>query len=114
KVALGLRTGAVFAKNWGVGVKLARRGSAVGERWWPLPMPDYLEESVDSTIADVRQTPKGPGATTAAMFLRRFSRDVPFVHLDIAGPGRAESTYDEVTPLGTGFGARTLIQWLMR
>lgn len=113
KVALGLRTGAVFSDNWGAGVKLARRGAIVGERWWPMPMQDYLEETVTSKIADVRQTPTGPGATTAAMFLRRFTRGVPLIHLDIAGPGRAESTYDEVTPVGTGFGARTLVQWLM-
>lgn len=112
KVALGLRTGAVFAPDWGIAMKLARRGAAVGERWWPMPLPDYLEDQVDSTVADVRQTPKGPGASTAAMFVRRFSRDIPHVHLDIAGPGRSESTYDEVTPLGTGFAARTLVQWV--
>lgn len=115
KIALGMRTGAVFADNWGVGVKLSRRGSQVGERWWPMPLPSYLEEAVDSRVADVLQTPKGrPWAITAAMFLRRFSRDVPLIHLDIAGPGRAEATYNEVTPLGTGFGARTLVQWLMK
>lgn len=114
KVALGLRTGAVFAPDWGVGVKLARRGATVGERWWPMPTPEYHEDDVDSKIADVRQCPPGPGATTAAMFIRRFTRGVAHVHLDIAGPGRAESTFDEVTPLGTGFGARTLIQWLSR
>ncbi|WP_273351825.1 leucyl aminopeptidase family protein [Corynebacterium resistens] len=114
KIALGLRTGAVFAPDWGVGVKLARRGATVGERWWPMPLPDYHEDDVDSKVADLRQCPPGPGATTAAMFVRRFTRGVAHVHLDIAGPGRAESTYDEVTPLGTGFGARTLIQWLSR
>ncbi|KAB3523178.1 leucyl aminopeptidase family protein [Corynebacterium sp. zg254] len=114
KLALGLRVGAVFAPNWGKGVKLARRGAVVGERWWPMPMLEYLEDAVDSTVADVHQTPKGPGAVTAAMFLRRFTRGVPFYHLDIAGPGRAESTFDEITPLGTGFGARTLINWLSR
>lgn len=113
KLALGTRTGAVFSDNWGAGVKLARRGATVGENWWPMPMQEYLEDNVSSKIADVRQTPKGPGATTAAMFLRRFTRDLPLIHLDIAGPGRAESTYDEVTPVGTGFGARTLVQWLL-
>lgn len=112
KLALGLRTGAVFAPERGAALKLARRGAAVGESWWPLPLPEYLEDEVDSRVADVCQTPKGPGAITAAMFLRRFTRGVPLVHLDIAGPGRAESTYAEVTPLGTGFGARTLVQWL--
>lgn len=112
KVALGMRTGAVFAPNWSRAVKVSRRGASVGERWWPMPMPEYLEDEADSKVADVRQTPKGPGAITAAMFLRRFTRNTPLIHLDIAGPGRAESTYDEVTPVGTGFGARTLVQWL--
>lgn len=112
KVALGMRTGAVFAPNFSRAVKAARRGASVGERWWPMPQPEYLEEKVDSQIADVRQCPQGPGAITAAMFLRRFTRDTPLIHLDIAGPGRAESTYDEVSPVGTGFGARTLVQWL--
>lgn len=112
KLALGTRTAAVFAPTWSRGVKIARRGAVVGERWWPLPLPAYLEEAVDSTVADVRQAPKGPGATTAALFLRRFTRDTPHIHLDIAGPGRAEKSYDEVSPVGTGFGARTLVQWL--
>lgn len=112
KLALGTRTGAVFAPNWSRGVKLARRGASVGERWWPMPLLDHLESAVDSQVADVRQTPQGPGAITAAMFLRRFTRDVPLIHLDIAGPGRAESTFDEVSPVGTGFAARTIVQWL--
>lgn len=112
KLALGTRTGAVFAPTWSRAVKVARRGASVGERWWPMPMLDYLEDAVDSKVADVRQAPKGPGAITAAMFLRRFTRDTPFIHLDIAGPGRAESTFDEVSPVGTGFAARTLVQWL--
>ncbi|WP_312096709.1 leucyl aminopeptidase family protein [Corynebacterium dentalis] len=112
KVALGTRTGAVFAPTWSRAVKVARRGAAVGERWWPMPMLDYLEDSVDSQVADVKQAPSGPGAVTAAMFLRRFTRNTPLIHLDIAGPGRAESTFDEVNPVGTGFAARTLVQWL--
>lgn len=112
KVALGTRTGAVFAPSWSRAVKVARRGASVGERWWPMPMLDYLEDRVDSQIADVKQAPGGPGAVTAAMFLRRFTRDTPLIHLDIAGPGRAETTFDEVSPVGTGFAARTLVQWL--
>ena len=114
KLALGLRTGAVFSSKWSAGVKLARRGAVVGEQWWPLPQPKYLEAEVDSKIADVRQAPRGPGASTAAMFLRRFTRGVELIHLDIAGPGRADHTYSEVTPVGTGFGARTLVQWIAK
>jgi leucyl aminopeptidase len=44
------------------------------------------------------------------MFLREFTADLPWAHLDIAGPARAERTYDEVTAGATGFAARTLVE----
>jgi leucyl aminopeptidase len=53
--------------------------------------------------------PPGPGSVAAALFLREFTGGLPWAHLDIAGPARADKTYDEVTPGGTGYGARTLI-----
>ena len=51
-------------------------------------------------------------AMTAALFLREFTAGLPWAHLDIAGPARAESTYAEVVPGGTGFAARTLVQFV--
>ncbi|HEY0805963.1 MAG TPA: peptidase M17, partial [Pseudonocardiaceae bacterium] len=59
--------------------------------------------------ADVRQTPPGPGGIAAALFLREFTGGLPWAHLDIAGPARADKTYDEVVPGASGFAARTLI-----
>ncbi len=44
------------------------------------------------------------------MFLREFTAGLPWAHLDIAGPARAERTYDEVTAGATGFAARTLVE----
>ncbi len=41
-----------------------------------------------------------------------FTAGLPWAHLDIAGPARAESTYAEVVPGGTGFAARTLVQFV--
>jgi len=38
--------------------------------------------------------------------------DVPWAHLDIAGPSRAESDYDEVSRGGTGVATRTLLAWV--
>ena len=112
KVALGLRTGAVFSADDALAKQICMAGESVGEHYWPMPLPSYLRSAVNSTIADVNQAPKGPGATTAALFLQRFVGDRRWVHLDIAGPGRAESAYDEITPLGTGFAARTLVNLL--
>ena len=56
--------------------------------------------------------PRWGGSITAALFLERFSGGVPWAHLDIAGPARAEGDEHEITKGGTGFGARLLLSWL--
>ncbi len=90
--------------------RVAAAGAAVGERWWRMPLLDEHAEAVRSEIADLRQCPPGPGGITAALFLREFTAGLPWAHLDIAGPARAEQPYDEVTPGATGFAARTLVE----
>jgi leucyl aminopeptidase len=117
KVALGLRTGGVFASTDELAARVVAAGGRAGERWWRMPLgPDAATvaeefgESVASRIADVRQCPPGPGGIAAAMFLREFTDGVPWAHLDIAGPARADRVYDEVVPGATGFAARTLVE----
>ncbi|SNR39007.1 leucyl aminopeptidase [Haloechinothrix alba] len=110
KVSLGVRTGGVFASETSLAERVCAAGQRVGEAWWTMPLLDDHAESVVSEIADLRQAPQGPGGVTAALFLREFAGDLPWAHLDIAGPARAESTYREVVPGGTGFAARTLVE----
>jgi leucyl aminopeptidase len=117
KVSLGLRTGGVFASADDVADRVLAAGDRAGERWWRMPLPtdagsvdDEFAEAVRSDIADVRQCPPGPGGIAAAMFLREFTDGLPWAHLDIAGPARAERTYDEVAAGATGFAARTLVE----
>jgi leucyl aminopeptidase len=117
KVSLGLRTGGVFASTDEAAKRVLAAGEAVGERWWRMPLgsdagsvADEFAESVRSEIADVRQCPPGPGGIAAAMFLREFTDGLPWAHLDIAGPARAERDYDEVSAGATGFAARTLVE----
>ncbi|MBO0851535.1 MAG: peptidase M17, partial [Pseudonocardia sp.] len=73
-----------------------------------MPLLDHVAEEVRSDIADVRQVPKGPSGIGAALFLREFTGGLPWAHLDIAGPARCETPYDEVAAGATGFAARTL------
>jgi leucyl aminopeptidase len=47
---------------------------------------------------------------TAGLFLQAFVKDVPWVHLDIAGPSRAAADYGYMPKGGTGFATRTLIE----
>jgi leucyl aminopeptidase len=110
KVSLGLRTGGLFATDLPLAERIRTAGEAAGEAWWRMPLSDAHADDVRSDVADVRQCPPGPGGITAALFLREFTAGLPWAHLDIAGPARAEHSYDEVNPGGTGFATRTLIE----
>ncbi|GDY29984.1 leucyl aminopeptidase family protein [Gandjariella thermophila] len=110
KVALGLRTGGLFATDDDLAARIAAAGERVGEAWWRMPLADAHADDVRGDLADVRQAPPGPGGITAALFLREFTAGLPWAHLDIAGPARADRPYDEVVPVGTGFAARTLVE----
>jgi len=117
KISLGLRTGGVFASSDEVASRVLAAGASAGERWWRMPLgsdvgsvADEFADTVRSEIADVRQCPPGPGGIAAAMFLREFTGGLPWAHLDIAGPARADRNYDEVTAGATGFAARTLVE----
>ncbi len=110
KVSLGLRTGAVFTASDEIAAFVVDAGSRVGESWWRMPLLEEHVDAVTSEVADYKQCPPGPGGITAALFLQKFVGDVPWAHLDIAGPARSEKVYDEVVAGATGFGARTLIE----
>jgi leucyl aminopeptidase len=110
KISLGLRTGGLFATDDELAKRVIAAGERTGEAWWRMPLLADLEEGVASEIADWRQCPPGPGGVTAALFLRQFSGGLPWAHLDIAGPARADKTYDEIVPGATGFATRTLVE----
>ena len=79
-----------------------------------MPMPDHLRPQLDSEVADllnIADVAKG-GAIIAALFLREFVADVPWAHLDIAGPAWTDDADGALTKGGTGFGVRTLLELL--
>ncbi|HVE96077.1 MAG TPA: leucyl aminopeptidase family protein [Pseudonocardiaceae bacterium] len=110
KVSLGLRTGGLFATDPELAERIRAAGETAGEDWWSMPLVADHADDVRSDIADLRQCPPGPAGITAALFLREFTAGLPWAHLDIAGPARAEHDYDEVNAGGTGFATRTLIE----
>ncbi|MGY1697664.1 leucyl aminopeptidase family protein [Geodermatophilus sp. SYSU D00814] len=112
KVALGTRTAGLYATTDGLAGALGTAALHAGEQVWRMPLAEEYAELLHSDVADANNAPGNPGGTTAALFLRPFAGDLPWAHLDVAGPARAASDDAEVVKGGTGFGARTLLRWL--
>ncbi|MCB2223059.1 MAG: leucyl aminopeptidase [Actinobacteria bacterium] len=87
-----------------------RAAEAAGERVWQMPLPADYRKKIDSDVADMKNTgPRYGGAINAALLLQEFVGDVPWAHLDIAGPARASDAEHYVQKGGTGFGVRTIV-----
>ncbi len=113
-VALGDRTAGVMGNNTVLRERVLAAADAAGEAMWPLPFPEHLRKGLDSEIADLRNIGANGsgGALTAGIFLREFVDDVPWAHVDIAGPADTTTAWDEQARGGTGFGVRTLVNLL--
>ena len=82
---------------------------------WHLPLDEELRPSIDSLVADVKNSAsiRYGGATTAAMFLQFFvNKNIPWSHIDIAGPAYIDKDRGWCAPGSTGFGVRSLIKYL--
>ncbi|WP_091233873.1 leucyl aminopeptidase [Microbacterium sp. 3J1] len=120
-MALGHRHTGVFGDDDTVAEFLAA-ADAVDELAWHMPLPDHMEESLDSPIADLQNANMGDrmgGASYAGLFLRRFvgrtgegddAPRIPWVHLDIAGSGEHNGAPYGFTDKGpTGAMVRSII-----
>jgi leucyl aminopeptidase len=112
-VALGWTTAGVLGPDGPVvdGILAAARRS--GEEAWRLPLVESLADQLKSDRADMRNTgERMGGAISAALFLKRFVKDVPWAHLDIAGPSHAPKERGYVAKGATGYGVRTLVDFV--
>ncbi|NIA24037.1 MAG: leucyl aminopeptidase [Gammaproteobacteria bacterium] len=111
KVALGEKIGGLWANDDDAAEQVLAAAARAGERFWHMPLPDDYRKNIDSDIADMKNTGiRWGGAINAALFLSEFvAEGVPWVHLDIAGPGRWPEDEHYQFKGGSGFGVRTLI-----
>ncbi|MEN8238809.1 MAG: leucyl aminopeptidase [Actinomycetota bacterium] len=110
KVALGPLVGGLLAKDDDAADLVLAAAQSSGEMMWRLPLVEEYRSMVESDIADMKNIGgRWGGAITAGLILSEFVGDTPWVHLDIAGPGRADKTEHYVTKGGSGFGVRTLV-----
>lgn len=114
-VALGEEVTALMTNNVKLGERVKRAAAEAGERVWELPLVPEYRDLIKGTFGDVANSSsvRYGGAITAGLFLQEFVSDLPWVHLDIAGPAWAERENISYMPKGgTGFGVRTLLAFL--
>ena len=111
-VALGTRTSAVMTNNQALSEAFLSLAEKTGELFWPMPLPSELRASLDSPVADLANIgDRMGGMLVAGIFLKEFVADeLPWLHLDIAGPAYNDRSPHGYTPVGgTGIGVRSLI-----
>ena len=112
-VALGKRTSAVMTNNEEFSAEFMEITKISGESFWPMPLPSDLRPSLDSPVADIANMGERMGGMlVAGLFLKEFvSDDLPWLHLDIAGPAYNDSEPHGYTPVGgTGVALRSLVE----
>ncbi|MBF7681756.1 leucyl aminopeptidase [Acinetobacter sp. B5B] len=108
-VALGKILSGVFSANDALITELNHAGEQTFDRVWRMPVIDDYQDGLDSPFADMGNItgPVGAGATTAACFLQRFTRDYTWAHLDVAGTAWTSGAHKGATgrpvPLLTQF-----------
>ena len=108
-IALGKVTTGIFGApdDWVERVRTV--GNRAGDRMWPLPLFDDYKEQIQSDIADLLNSGgRAAGSITAALFLKAFVDDVPWVHLDIAGTAWSDESKPYLPKGPTGVAVRTL------
>ena len=110
-VALGSQYAGLMGTDDSLISAIENAALQTGERVWHLPLPDEYRSQLDSNVADVKNIGSNwGGALTAGLFLKEFvSEEIPWAHLDIAGPAFADTAWGEHPKGGTGFGVRLLI-----
>ena len=114
-VALSNVNVGVFGSDQGFTDKLLSSAKAAGEKMWPMPMDDDYREFIKGTVADIQNigSGKGGGATIGAMFIKEFTSDKPWIHLDIAGTAWNDDAKPWLSKGPTGVALRTLVQLIM-
>jgi leucyl aminopeptidase len=115
RVALGGRYAALYATDEQLATELLQAGADSGDPLWRMPLAADYAEALDSPVAELAHVPRAegqPGSITAALFLRTFTGDRSWAHLDIAGAARSGADEGERTAGATGFGVRLLLRWL--
>ncbi len=115
-VALGKTMAGVMSNNDELVAELNRASDAAGEKIWRLPIGEDQRDHIRGELADIVNSAGREGSPLqGGAFLSFFvPSDVPWAHLDIAGVADTEKELPLYAKGATGWGVRTLVNWLER
>ncbi|HEX7157457.1 MAG TPA: leucyl aminopeptidase [Edaphobacter sp.] len=115
-VALGMINAGVFSNDEDAYQQFSEAVKTSGEKFWRLPCTDDYKDQIKSQIADIMNTggTRWGGAISAAMFLREFAEETPWVHLDIAGCAWNEEQKAWLPKGPSGIAVRSIVEWVRR
>jgi leucyl aminopeptidase len=112
-VALGSFNAGIFANDDQMYDRFSKALAKAGEKMWRLPLDDDYKDVIKSNIADiVNSGGRWGGAITAAMFLKEFAEDTPWIHLDIAGTAWTEDAKPWIAKGPSGIAVRSLVEFV--
>jgi leucyl aminopeptidase len=108
-VALGHEYAGLYANDEELAQRLVQCGLATGEKLWRMPLAPEFDKLIDSKFADMKNTGgRHAGSITGAQFIKRFVKDTPWAHLDIAGVALGSPQTEINQSWSSGFGVRLL------
>jgi leucyl aminopeptidase len=113
-IALGQLNAGIFSNDDATWEKFQTATKVSGEKFWRLPCTDTYRDQIVSEIADIRNTGKTRygGAITAAMFLKEFVGETPWIHLDIAACAWNEDSKAWIAKGPSGIAVRSIVEWV--
>lgn len=114
-ISLGEKIAGLFTNNEDLARDLLESAGYTSERLWRMPLEASYNDLIKSDIADVKNCGgRAGGSITAALFLQKFVKDIPWAHIDIAGTAFASKADDYLPQHGIGFGIRLMIDYLRK
>lgn len=112
-IALGHAATGIFSADEALIAEVIAAGKRAGEPGWAMPLWDEYKELIKSEVADIKNTGgRAAGSITAAMFLKEFTEEYPWVHLDVAGTAYSESDLGTMPKGPTGTPTGTFIEFV--
>jgi leucyl aminopeptidase len=113
-VALGNKIAGLWTADDTLAADFMKASELAGEQFWRMPLEESYFDSMKSVVADMKNTgARAGGSISAALFLKQFIKETPWMHLDIAAPVWTDKDDRYHSAGATGFPVRSLVNWVL-